>query len=194
MEIDLTKVDVNKIGGSDWPEPGTYHFEVLEFMENDPRYNDGSWFDAEVLSGTVKDQEGKTHREFLNSRTAIEIAVALKLTTKEEIARYQAAGRNLEVDFDQAVGRQFVGGLQPETYEGKTRNKLSFRVWAVDSSQAKGVPLNAGKLKEFEALLAGGNVDPFADPTEASGPATGPAGGNGGAAPPAAGDLADDLF
>jgi len=183
MRLELENVDPEKVGGGDFPEPGVYHFEILEFMESDPR-NSATWFDAEVLSGTTRGQEGKIHREYVNWRTAVELAVALKLTTKEELSRHKAAGTDPEIDFQQlAVGRQFVGELQAEEYEGKKRNKLSFRVWAVDSPKSKGVPLSQGKLAEFEQLLAGNSAadDPFGNP----------AGSDQGQ--PASG-LADDLF
>lgn len=186
MEIDVTKVDTSKMDGSDFAGPGSYHFEVLEFMENDPR-NGATWFDSEVIAGTVKGAEGKTHREYLNGATLPQFLVATKLLSKQDIDRHQAAGTSPDIDLEGlAIGRQFCGTLEPETYEGKTRVKLSFRMWAVDSSRAKGIPLNKAKLAEFETLLADAD-QPFDRPEQADN-------GNGETQPPAGDDIAGDLF
>jgi len=213
MRVPLDSVDPSKLSGPDVPVPGVYHFEVLNVEEEDPKTG-CMYVDCEVLAGEPKDQAGKVHREYFSLKpTALgrvaQLAVVLGFTTEAEIKQQQAAGETPDWPFaTKGIGRQFCGQLVAETYEGKTRNRLNFNIWAVDSPKAKGIPLNEGKLAECRRLIAmqdgngAGGDDPFGKPA-AAGPASD---GNGNqssqasgssepaAAPPWESPVADDLF
>lgn len=191
MRFDLETVDVDKLGGGDFPPPGSYHLEVLEFCEEDPR-NGACWMDSEVLAGSVKGQEGKVHREYFATTEKaqgrlLQLAVAMKITTEEELKRLKAAGESPEIDFKQlAPGRQFCGKLVLEEYKGKTRCKLNFNIWAVDDPKAKGIPLDQGRVAEFRRMLESGQAGPFGDVPDEKSPAAGE--------PPSLAEEAADLF
>jgi len=209
MRVPLDSVDPSKLSGPDVPVPGVYHFEVLNVEEEDPKTG-CMYVDCEVLAGEPKDQAGKVHREYFSLKpTALgrvaQLAVVLGFTTEAEIKQQQAAGETPDWPFaTKGIGRQFCGQLVAETYEGKTRNKLNFAIWVVDSPKAKGIPLNEAKLAECRRLIAmqdgngAGGDDPFGKP-----PAAGSDGsGNGNQSSQAAGESetppwqspADDLF
>lgn len=196
MQVPLDNVDPEKLGGLNLPEPGEYHFEVLHVDEEDPKTS-CMIVDCEVLAGKPAGQQGKVHREYFSLTPAsmgkvVQFAVALGMISEQEVARAKAAGETPSLDFAvNGIGRQFCGRLTAETYEGKTRNKLNFHIWAVDSPKAKGIPIDKAKLAELKRQLASeatGRDDPFGRP----------AGGNGKSAAntstTVAGGLGDDLF
>jgi len=213
MRVPLDSVDPSKLSGPDVPEVGIYHFEVLNVEEEDPK-SGCMYVDGEVLGGEPADQAGKVHREYFSLKpTALgrvaQLAVALGFTTEAEIKQQQAAGETPDWPFaTKGVGRQFCGQLVAETYEGKTRNKLNFNIWAVDSPKAKGIPLNEAKLAECRRLIAmqdggGAGDDPFGKPPAANTPTAGSDGNQSSqasdssepaAAPPWQSPPADDLF
>jgi len=169
-EYDLDGFDPNKLDGPDRPEPGEYLFEVIEVQPEDPK-SGALWADCEVCSGTTPGQEGKIHREyFALSPTALgrlmQFAVALGMTSAEELKRLKDTEKQWSTDWSPAIGRLFCGKLVPEEYQGKTRNKLNFNIWAIDSPKAKGIPLNEAKLAEFRRRLAmdRGTDNPFGEP------------------------------
>lgn len=154
-------------------EPGKFHFQC-----SDVRYDVGDNHDivikSEVIGGTIPTELGKVHQEYYSrpfpgckkgiwSRLC-DFAIAVGLTTKEELERVKAAGKTPTLYLEHAVGRQYIGEIKKEEYEGKFRSKLGFRVWSVDRADEKGIPLN-------KALLQGGGQSPD--------PFSGGAGGNG---------------
>jgi len=78
-----------------------------------------------------------------------QFAVAIGLTTEEAIKAAKQGGQALDLDFENdAPGRQFCGKLVEEEYQGKTRNKLNFNIWALDDKKAQGIPLAQDRLKK----------------------------------------------
>jgi len=156
-------VDTSKFEGLDFPEPGSYHFQLDHYVEENER---GS-FEAHlsILSGIPKDQEGKSHREYFNLKPKaiprlIQFAVALGLTTAEAIEAAQAQGDDVEIDWDRAVreGRQCCGVLQHgknQDGEKKEYLELGFRIFACNDKRAKSIPLNRKALDELAQRLAG---------------------------------------
>ncbi len=174
MQYDLDEFDPTRLDQADRPGPGSYHFEVLEVEPEDPKTG-ALWADCEVLAGTTAGQEGKVHREYISNTPAsvgriMQFAVAIGLTTVDELKRLKAAGQSPEIDWDAAVGRQFCGRLEAEEYprgSGKVRNKLNFNIWSVDSPKAKGIPLHRHQLAEFRQMNNGD--DPFGAPADSAG-------------------------
>ena len=75
----------------------------------------------------------------------------------EELEAKKQAGVNPVIDFNQAVGRQFLGELREEEYEGRTSIKLGFRMWHLDSPKHRDIPRNNGKINQLGDVEA----DPF---------------------------------
>lgn len=156
-------VDTSKFEGLDFPEPGSYHFILDHVIEENER---GS-FEAHlsILSGTPDGQEGKSHREYFNLKPKaiprlIQFAVALGLTTAEEIEALKAQGDDVDIDWERAVreGRQCCGELQyGKDADGEKRKylDLGFRIFACDDKRAKSIPLNRAALDELAKRLTG---------------------------------------
>lgn len=190
MRVAMDYVDPSKMDGFDNPEPGSYHFEVLNVEEEDSK-SGCMYADCEVLSGTTPDQEGKTHREYFSLKSTamsriVQFAVAIGLLSKEDIERHKADGTEPDLPFaTEAPGRQFCGKLEADTYEGKTRNKLNFNMWPLDSKSAKGIPLNEARLRKSEPEHLAINTGESAQGADAN--------ANAGNANPAPTVTADDL-
>lgn len=161
MRTDLSNVDPDRLDGPDFPEPGSYHFEVIEIVEEDPR-SGCMVAECKVLAGDKPDQEGKTHREYFSLSAkamvkVIQFAVAIGLTSEEQLRAAKAAGQSPDLPFEtEGPGRQFCGKLTAEEYQGKTRNKLNFNIWGLDDKRAKGIPLAKDQLRKPEPPAAGG--------------------------------------
>ena len=182
MKIDMSEWDTDKLDGPNFPEYGSYHFQIQKIEEEDAE-TQSMYADCEVLAGTVKGQEGKMHREYFSLKgkaymRVASFAIALGLATKEELERCKAEGIEPDIDFQRAVneGRQFCGRINKEVYQEKERRKLNFDMWPVSDKRAKGIPLNKAKLEELAARLktppaagfcgadAAAHVTPAADP------------------------------
>jgi len=153
MRCDTSSVDPDKLGGPDYPAPGSYHFEIEEVVEEDPQ-SGCMYAVCKVLAGDPAEQEGKIHREYFSLTEKamgriFQFAMAIGLTTEEAIKAAKQGGQALNLDFENdGPGRQFCGKLIEEEYQGKTRNKLNFNIWSLDDKKAKGIPLAHDKLKK----------------------------------------------
>lgn len=172
-----TDYDPDKMDGFDNPSPGKCHLEITR-VEEDATSKGGNpqmEVDLEVLAHTDPEQVAKSHREFFPwtakaESKALQFAVACGLTTVDELKQKKAAGENPIIDFNMAVGRQILGELTEETYEGKTSCKLNFNMFHVNSPKHKDVPRNQGKLNE----LGDAQDDPFVSGgTTTAGPVAG---------------------
>lgn len=161
MRYDVTDVDSGNLEGHAYAEPGTYHWKILDIQEENEKGN----FEArmEIIAGTPKGMEGRAHKEvFYVSPKAIsrliQFAVALKLVTTADIERAKSTGEELEIDWGQAINRQFAGKLRKKKNQDGTMSEyceLGFDIWAVDSKAAKGVALDAKAANEFLAAIGG---------------------------------------
>jgi len=145
--------------GFDKVVAGNYHFEVSGIDESGGK-NGSMWVDCEVLAGSTPNQEGKSHREYFTwpaanqdpkakaatAKRVLQFAIAVGLTTEEELKALKAAGKRPAIDFNLAVGRQFVGKLTEDKYEGKVNYKLGYDFWPIGHPSAAGIPLNAAKI------------------------------------------------
>ena len=169
--------DPDKMEGFDNPQPGKAHFEVTRVDENavSKKGQPQMEVDLEVLAHTIPDQEGKNQREFFTwtadaEKRALQFAVAVGLTTVEELKAKKDAGENPVIDFNLAVGRQLLGELREEEYQGQKNIKLGFRMFHVDSPKHKDYPRNQGKLNQ----LGDAQEDPFVSGgTTSAGPVAG---------------------
>jgi hypothetical protein len=156
-------VDTSKFEGMEYPEPGSYHFQLDHVIEE----NEKGKFEAHftILSGLPKDQEGKSHREYFyltpkSIPRLIQFAVALGATTAERIEALKAQGDDIEIDWDQAVreGRQCCGVLKHEKNEDGEKKaflELGFRFFPCDDKRAKNIPLNRKALEDLAQRLTG---------------------------------------
>lgn len=156
-------VDTSKFEGLDFAEPGSYHFILDHYVEE----NEHGSFEAHlsILGGTPAGQEGKSHREFFNLSPKaiprlIQFAVALGLTTAEEIEALRAQGDDVDIDWDRAVreGRQFCGVLQFKLDKDKNKTQyleLGFRFFPCNDKRAKSIPLDGKALEELTKRLTG---------------------------------------
>jgi len=173
MPINFDCDDVpDNFDGFDKCGPGTFHFQVTAVQEEGG--NKGELIvDLEALAGTDATQAGKPHREYFTKPNSAQkkearintakrmmlLALATKLITEEEIAALKKQGKGPSIDFTLAVGRQFVGKLMEEEYQGKKRCKMGFDLWPIGHPKAAGVPLNEGMLsKQGDA-----SPNPFGD-------------------------------
>lgn len=159
VDFDFSDVPESFDAGFDNAGPGSYHFRVAELDEGEPG-GKSMMVDLEVLAGNPISEVGKTHREYFNYPKANQdpdkrkntvkrmmlLALACKVITQDEIEAARKQGKGAKVDFTLCVGRHFCGELQAEEYEGKKRCKLGYRIWAVDSEEAKGIPVNHEEL------------------------------------------------
>jgi len=166
--------DPDRMEGFDSAAPGKCHLEVTHVDENAVSKGSGNpqmIVDFEVLAHSEANQEGKTHREFFPwtakaENKALQFAVAVGLTTIEELKAIKEAGKNPVIDFNAAVGRQMLGKLVEEEYpkdSGKMTTKLNYNLFHVDSPKHRDYPRNQGKLNELgdakpDPFLAGGST------------------------------------
>lgn len=164
IEFDTNDFDPDKVGGSfDAVADGLYHVQVDALQEEGGRGGE-MIVDFGVLAGTTANQEGKSHREYFSRSAkaagrALQLACAVGLTTIEELKKLKEAGKNPVIDFTLAVGRQLCIGIESEEYQGKTRGKVDFRIWSVDSPKAANIPKAKSALDK-----ANDTTSPFEDP------------------------------
>lgn len=154
LSIPLDDVNPEKLSGGDRPEAGNYHVLIVGADHYGGRNNE-MLVDYEVLAGTTPGQEGKVHRDYYSkSEKAVgrilQLAVALGMTTVEELQRLKDAGKEPDLDFEKdGVGRQCCVAVENDEYEGKTRTKVNFGIWHVDDSRAATIPKHAAQLATF---------------------------------------------
>jgi len=170
-EVPLDDVDTEKMGGFSTPRPGRYHGQVTAINPHDAQLKK-MWADLEVLAGTTANQEGKSMRLFLNDPKSYEdaktrgvmaskilsFAIALGLTTKEEIEEKKKERRPLAIDWSLGVGRQLAFEVEANDKTKSGTSIKDFGYWHLDDSRCVDIPKNQGMLaKKNDAA-----VDPFA--------------------------------
>jgi len=156
FEFPIDSVDPDNLDGFNPVAAGLYHVEINSVDENSGKNDDTMVVDFEILAGTTANQEGKTYRDYFGKDTegqlkrALILAVASGLLSPDELKQHKDAGTNPSVDFETlAPGRQLCIGLEDETWEGKTRAKMGFKMFAIDSEPAGDIPMNKGKLAQL---------------------------------------------
>ncbi|MDX9784754.1 MAG: hypothetical protein RBT72_08395 [Spirochaetia bacterium] len=165
-----TDFDPDKMDGFDNPTPGKCHLEIVRVEENatSKAGNPQMEVDFEILAHTDPDQVAKSHREYFPwtakaESKALQFAVACGLTTVEELKALKDAGKGPVIDFNLAEGRQILGELKEEEYEGRKSTKLNFNMFRIDSPKHKDFPRNQGKINQLgdaqeDPFVSGGNT------------------------------------
>lgn len=168
IELALSEVDMDEVGGQAKAAPGYYHAYIPDLKEDGGKKGEMQvWF--QILRGTTPGQEGIEHREQLSRqptkwpiRKMTALAIACGLTSKEELDRMKADNQRPEIDFTQCIGRQVCLHLEQSTgSDGNTYIGLHFdEIWHPFDKRAARVPLSA------EWLKAGGYVLPEGRPID----------------------------
>ena len=169
--------DPDKFNG---PEGGRYHVRIAHIDEDGGEKGE-MIADFEVLAGTTPNQEGLRHREwFYKTMKAMgkihTFAIALGMTTADELKRMQAEGRSPTYDFEAKKGAHLCIELTPETYDGKTRQKTNFSLFHIASPKVANWPKNLGALKADGIVLPVAPPPAAASSTPATAPKAAPAG------------------
>lgn len=148
---DITSPDDLK--GYDYPAAGIYHCVVNKVDAGKEKVG-GIKFEGQILAGTVANQQGKTwwetmwdpspdHKDggkFMRKRK-VAFALAVGLITPAQL------GKPVSINWDLAVGRQFVAKLDnyerisekdKKTYKGAEVEGLNF--WPVNHADVAAVP------------------------------------------------------
>lgn len=140
-------------------EPGAYHFsiddakETLAKKKGTPQIECG----CSVLAGTNKSQIGMSHTVWLNlagniNRTAL-FLLSTGVITRAQWEQYKA-GTDLDFDVADMIGRTFCAEAESDTWEGKTRVEIGFKIWGPLDPDAKHVPKDAEAMKLLEQPAA----------------------------------------
>ena len=156
FDVDLDEVDTDKLGGFNSPVPGHYCGQITQIGYGMPKWDACFWFDAEVLSGVPDNQTGKVQRlgfddprRVADNRRGVcfskllTFAIAIGLTTDEEVKAKKAAKQKLSFDWDLAVGRLlcFVVDANDKTRCGTSVKDFGY--FATTSPKAAGIPMPA---------------------------------------------------
>jgi len=156
-----TTEDIGGGSGQYLRESGTYHLLVTSVAENEkPGGSPGDGFTVEfvVLEGTVKDQKDKSFNFFFASPDQSKSESGQEWARKKQTAFGIASGLidlkklggKVHVDLQNAVGRQIIGSVQAEEYEGKIYIKFAYaNIYHVDDPRASNFP----KDKEALAII-----------------------------------------
>lgn len=141
--------------------PGCYHFKIDDAKEEDGKYGPQVCMDLEAIGSRVDEEAGKTMRDFLSldgkaaGRTSL-IVQAIGLVTLEQMKADKEAGNETEVDWAEAVGRQFCMKIEEYTKQDKTTGvRGTFEIMSVDVGLEQGYPVNVG-LVGREMIVSGG--------------------------------------
>lgn len=139
-------------------QPGTYHCVVRDIQEGrGPKGNpiNGFMVELSVLDGTVEGQKDKQHNLLLFSPDLSKSASSQEWSKKKQTAFVVATGlldlsrlgQRVEIDLQQAIGRQIVLTLQENEHEGRKNLELAYaNIYHVDDPRAAKFP------KDKEAL------------------------------------------
>ena len=134
------------------PAAGRYHVSVVE-VDEDGGERGEMIVQYEVLAGSTEGQEGCIHRDYFSKTMKAmgrihQLAMACKMVTPEQLKELKAKGQSPTYDFRRdAVGKQICVELTDEEYQGKTRVKCGFAIYAVDDKKVAAWPKNAGMLQ-----------------------------------------------
>jgi hypothetical protein len=139
-------------------QPGTYHCVVTDLQEGrGPKGNpiNGFLVGLSVLDGTVEGQKDKQHNLLLFSPDLSKSQSSQEWSKKKQTAFVVATGlldlsrlgQRVEIDLQQAVGRQIVLTFAENEHDGKKNLELAYaNIYHVDDPRAAKFP------KDKEAL------------------------------------------
>lgn len=164
-------------------QPGTYHCVITGVQEGrGPKGNpiNGFMVELSVLDGTVEGQKEKQHNLLLFSPDLSKSASSQEWSKKKQTAFVVAAGlldlsrlgQRVEIDLQQAVGRQIVLTFQENEHEGRKNLELAYaNIYHVDDPRAIKFPRDKESLalvpkslrkpaEYFDSLLKKSNGTP----------------------------------
>lgn len=184
MGIAIQDVDLNDIGDFDdvdaggLPAAGRYHVRLIDVEEQDDgEHTPSSNLTFQILAGTTSGQRGKKvmeriyhpssdlesmndadkKKEVSKARRALGIAKRMDIYTAADLKDGK------EVDFSEAIGREFIIDLKEETYQGKKSIRMDYMgIWTVGHPDVMDCPLGGGK-KQPTGAAAGGAKTPAAN-------------------------------
>ena len=160
------KMPSNTDAGGFVDKPGQYHFTVLEVKENPPKQgggmSDAVVLVAQVLAGTEPSQLKRTKSIYLNNpndghkdggefaaKVQARAAIALDLLDPAT-----PAGQEIEIDWKDAEGRQFIAYLKEKKDGDKQVELDGAHLYGVADVEVIHVPKNEAALKGIGKLAA----------------------------------------
>ena len=141
------------------PEKGKYHVQVVK-VDEDGGQKGEMVVEYEVLAGTTPGQEGLVHRDyFAKSIKAMgrihQLAMACRMITAQQIKDLKEKGQSPTYDFvNDAMNAHLHVELFDDEYNGKTRTKCGFGIFAIDDPKVASWPKNHGMLKSAGIAVA----------------------------------------
>lgn len=194
--ISFDEFDPESVGGIDKVAAGSYHLQVVA-VDPEGGKKGAMVVDFEVLGGTTPNQEGKVHQERFGTdlkkiiqKKRAAFAIATGIITMEMAKQAKAEKRDLEPNWEDAVGKQVCMNIV-ESEDGKYTNMNWDEIWHPADKKANHVPLNPGMIKRAGITLPadrpiGGTPKAAAVSSSQSSPASGSAAKS--VAPPASVD------
>lgn len=139
---------------SEPPPVGKYHVTTIEVVEENDKGNMDLTF--EVLAGTIKGMEGRTHRTtfFMTTKMARwfhRLAIVGGLITQKQLDEMKAKGETASYDFTKLKGRQFMVEVTKDKSEDGTKEYSRIQpwhIWSPDDPFCSGWPKNEKWLKD----------------------------------------------
>jgi len=141
--------------------PGTYHMVVTK-IDPEPLKKSGERIDAlcihvGVVAGTDQRCVGNNYEVYLNNpshankdggeflrRIQTRFFFVTKLVAEDQL------DKEVEIDLDDAIGRQFIAKFSEEEYQGKKQVKLSgVDMWHVDDPYVKDIPKDSLSINQI---------------------------------------------
>lgn len=79
------------------------------------------------------------------------LLIAVNAWTKEDWEKSQKSGADMSFDEKLLVNRQLVIEVEENTYDGKTRLQVGFKMFAINDPRAKGVKLSPIYLEQLKS-------------------------------------------
>lgn len=169
-EVSMEGVDPNHLDEYARPAEGRYHFVCQHVDEAGGKDNDKLVIDLQVLAGTTEGMKGRVHSEqYLLGydewmrRVRYAAAVALGLTTIDDLALAKQGKKSISIDWQKAVGRHVCGDIRKNA---KGYLHL-YNMCPVGSPDAKGIPIDEAAIKATQ----GGGATFGSPPKQESPPA-----------------------
>lgn len=149
LSVDLS--DDKMQDGADTVAPGKAHL-VLQKFEEFKSKNGDHIAEFEVVAHDNANEIGKIHKEYFPQKSTVAwklrtLAIACGLTTMDECQKAKEEGRAIEIEYQDAIGRQLFATFAANEYQGKTSVRLEGNMWPLTSEKCKGHPRNIGMLK-----------------------------------------------
>lgn len=158
FDLDLTDIDPDRIDNRAGKFPiGQFHVQVNSFRGYGGK-NGETIVQLQSLASNVPGTEGMTHDEYFHDNVVarkmlLQIAIACRLVTRDEIKSLKEKTGRAKLDWDQLEGRQFL--MTTISNVDKTNPSKSYinieQIFDVDDERAKNIPKHDVLLKRFKS-------------------------------------------